>query len=139
MLIFILGILLTFSFPVYAKMAEGVMGEQKGAMKPQGMMMQECQQMPMMQQMMRDMMLDDEGCDVHAERDDDRSETRSEKRIIMKMDRMIKDIDRMISAMPAMMSQRMMGQQAGKPEKGKEEDSSPAVPGTPQGNTHQHQ
>ena len=81
MLIFILGILLTFSFPVYAKMAEGVMGEQKGAMKPQGMMMQECQQMPMMQQMMRDMMLDDEGCDVHAERDDDRSETRSEKRI----------------------------------------------------------
>lgn len=59
-LIIVVAVLSLFSISAFAQMGSGMMGEQKGEMKPQGMMppmMGEGQRMPMMNQEMMQMMM----------------------------------------------------------------------------------
>ena len=148
--ILVLTVLFVFVLGVSSYAEMGMMGEQKGEMKPPCMMMDEGQSMsmmqmcmPMMQNMMgQQMMMKDMMQMMMDMMKIQKMMTKGmgagDKKDMMKdMDRMMDRMDRMMSDMRGMMMKGMMGPAPVEP-KGEEKKQSPEKGGQPKADPHKH-
>lgn len=147
-LMIVLAVLFVFSASAYAQMGMtggATSGEQKGEMKPCGMMMSEEQQMPMCQQMMmgQNMMMKDmmqmmtEMLKIQQKMMRGLSPL-EKKEIAKELETMIRNMDKMMSEMRGMVMQGVKVPAAMEPKKDEEKKDAPTHEGAPKNGPHKH-